>query len=241
MVLNEMRLKNLLPTLPFTPFFGADGEEDDAGDVDSQSGTGDEAGSEDVDDDAADDSDVDDKPDDKVSLAELRKLRREAAGLRKRAKSAEEKVEEFETAQKTEMEKAQDAAKAAEKRAADAEQALVNTRVERAIERAAAAANFHDPADALAAFTDLTVLVDEDGNVDSDMIEEQLASLADDKPYFISTSSGAKGSADGGARGKKKTDAPKPLHTEEGFKARVAELHKQNVEAGRVPLPRRGV
>lgn len=214
--------------------FGGDGEEDETDSSDTEE-TAPDPQDADGSDDAADDKDDDTTP---ITKAEARKLAREAQSLRKRLREAEAKAEEYENAQKSDLEKAKDAERAALERAAALEANLKRMAVERAIEAEAAKLKFHDPADALAAFGSYDDLLDEDGNVDASMIADELGELAKTKSYLISSGTRNVGKGDGGARGTKKAEAP-DITTPEGYAARVKELHEQNVKAGRIPLPSR--
>src|SRR5690606_24279189 len=70
-------------------------------------------------------------------------------------------------------------------RAAEAEQRVqaLTERAVRAEVRAVAAADFADPADAVA-FLDLSAYVDDDGEIDSDRIKADLADLLERKPHL---------------------------------------------------------
>jgi len=90
----------------------------------------------------------------------------------------EKKIKQFEDRDKTEAERIA-------ARAAEAEQRVqaLTERAVRAEVRAVAAADFADPADAVA-FLDLSAYVDDDGEIDSDRIKADLADLLERKPHL---------------------------------------------------------
>lgn len=151
----------------------------------------------------ADDEDVDEAPEAeeteqqdtardeaKAEREAARKLRSEAANLRKRLKELEA---ERDAATKSEVEKAREAGKA---------EARAEVLKDRALDRVEtrAAKTFADPEDAR---LQLAPKVDEliaDGEIDNDAIDKALADLLKRKPHLGVDQRRFKGSADGGAR-----------------------------------------
>ncbi|MER7930488.1 hypothetical protein ABTY96_46520 [Streptomyces sp. NPDC096057] len=100
-----------------------------------------------------------------------------AADERKRAEAAERKVQEFEDAQKNDLEKAQSEAQRATARAEAATKRAVTAEVR------AAAADFADSDDAIA-FLDLSAYADDSGEIDTEQIRTDLTSLLERKPHL---------------------------------------------------------
>lgn len=109
--------------------------------------------------------------------AEKTEARRVAAAEKKRADDLARKVEEFEDRDKSELDKATDKAQRM------AEQAAKATRRAVIAEVRAAASAFADPEDA-AAFLDLTSYANDDGDIDTETIAEDLAALLERKPHL---------------------------------------------------------
>ncbi|MEV7013279.1 hypothetical protein [Streptosporangium sp. NPDC051022] len=118
----------------------------------------------------------------KTALQEERRARREAdRALREAAraqKELERKLQEFEDRDKSDLEKVTARAEGAESRV----QGLI-TKAVRAEVRALATAKFADPADAIA-FLDLSSYADEDGEIDAERIQTDLADLLERKPHL---------------------------------------------------------
>lgn len=97
--------------------------------------------------------------------------------------AAAKRLEELEAANKSELERAVDAAR---KEGESAAQQRANARLVAAEARAAAASKqFRDASDAVR-FLDLSaVAVNDDGDVDADAIGKQLDQLAKEKPYLL--------------------------------------------------------
>lgn len=114
-------------------------------------------------------------------LAEVRKAREEAKGLRGRLKEAEPKIAEYDRlaeASKTELERAQESATASQARIQQLQARAVKAEV-----KALAAGQFADPEDA-AAFLDLSKYAGEDGEVDTEAISADLSDLLGRKPHL---------------------------------------------------------
>ncbi|MFE6815242.1 hypothetical protein [Streptomyces sp. NPDC057677] len=113
--------------------------------------------------------------------AALKKKNSEAENLRKRLKELEplaKRARELEDAQKSESERLTEQLNAQRERAEKAVRAAVAAKVE-----ALAAKTFTDPEDAVGAL-DPTAYVDEDGRVDVQQIESDLADLLKRKPHW---------------------------------------------------------
>jgi hypothetical protein len=121
----------------------------------------------------------------RIVQGEVSKARKEAQGLRGRLKTAEDKAAEYDQlldAQKTEQQRAQEAAEArattAEKQAAEHLAHRIRSEV-----KALAAEGFADPDDA-AAFLDLSSYAGDNGEVDVDTMRADLDDLLVRKPHL---------------------------------------------------------
>jgi hypothetical protein len=117
-------------------------------------------------------------------LNEVRGARSEAKNLRDRLRDAEPKITEYDRlveASKTELERAQESATAAESRIAKLLEQAVTAEV-----KAAAADRFADPSDALLALKGKeSTLFTEDGAVNGDAIKAALDELAASRPHWL--------------------------------------------------------
>jgi hypothetical protein len=112
--------------------------------------------------------------------AERAAAKKEAATAKKQAAELARKVQEFEDAQKTEIEKATAKAERAAQQAAKAVARAVAAEV-----KAVASGQFADPSDATdVLMRDPSKYVDTDGEIDTDAIETDLADLLDRKPHW---------------------------------------------------------
>lgn len=119
--------------------------------------------------------------DPETARKEIEKLRKESAGYRTKAKELEplaRKAKELEDAQKSEQERLTEQLTAAESRIKAVQQRAVRSEV-----RALAAAQFADPDDAHA-FLALDSYVTDDGDVDTETIQRDLADLLKRKPHL---------------------------------------------------------
>lgn len=142
-------------------------------------------------------------------------------------KSKAERLDELEAEQQSDLEKAQTEAERLRQENEQLKQQEAASRRRRALERAAAEAKFHDPADAAAQIDQDRLEVDDDGNVTN--AGELVADLAERKQYLVRTDDGAGGgSGDGGAKPPpdKPTDFTKA--SEDDFKS---ELSKYGLRA----------
>lgn len=139
----------------------------------------------------------------------VEKLRKEAAKYRTEAKAnadAAKRLAEIEEANKSEIEKAVEAAR---KEGATEALKVANSRLVSAEARALAAeAQFQDPGDAVRLLDLSDVTVADDGTVDTEGIKTALAELAKTKPYLIRDSGPKPPPTFGG--GPRKTEAPDP-------------------------------
>lgn len=129
-----------------------------------------------------------------VSLEEMRKVRSEAASLRKRLKSFEDEKAAAEEARLSESERLQKRLADAERDRDDATRALQEQRVTSAIVTSATKFGFNDPEDAIRQIDHASIEFGSDGaptNVDG-----LLEAIARAKPYFVR----GRGSADAGAQ-----------------------------------------
>ncbi|MFF7308171.1 hypothetical protein [Streptomyces sp. NPDC008137] len=112
---------------------------------------------------------------------EIEKLRKESASWRTKyqeTKPLAQKAQELEDAQKTEQERLTEQLAAVEQRMQSFRQRAVRSEV-----KALAAAEFADPEDAHA-FLDLHSYVDDDGDVDTAAIQQDLKDLLKRKPHL---------------------------------------------------------
>jgi hypothetical protein len=112
---------------------------------------------------------------------EIEKLRKESAGWRTKyqeTKPLAQKAQELEDAKKTEQERLSEQLSAAEQRIQSFRQRAVRSEV-----KALASAEFADPEDAHA-FLDLNSYVDDDGDVDTAAIQQDLKDLLKRKPHL---------------------------------------------------------
>lgn len=117
----------------------------------------------------------------KRAEAALKKKNSEAENLRKRLKELEplaKRAKELEDASKSEQERLTERLTAAEQRVQTFQQRAVTSEV-----KALASVEFADPEDAHA-FLDLTSYVDDDGDVDTAAIQQDLKELLKRKPHL---------------------------------------------------------
>ncbi|MEV5138435.1 hypothetical protein AB0K71_05755 [Streptomyces syringium] len=110
--------------------------------------------------------------------AEKAAAKKEAAAAKKTAAEAQRRIAEFEDRDKTDLDKATAKAEKAE--------ALARAATERAVKaevKAMASDQFADPTDT-ALLGDLSRYVDDDGEIDTDAIETDLAALLERKPHL---------------------------------------------------------
>lgn len=129
--------------------------------------------------------------DKKAILADLAKER-------DRRQAAEQELNQFREAQKTEYQKAIDQAKAETKAEVEG---TSRERVLKAEIKAAAAGRLADPKDAIRLLDLSKIKINDDGEVDSDAVSTAIEELIDAKPYLAINERSPRGSADGGPRG----------------------------------------
>lgn len=143
-----------------------------------------------------DDTDTDTDDDERISLKEAKKLRTEAAGLRRRLQQAESKVQAATDAEKGELTKAIERAEKAERVAEERAAEVRAERAERTVRDAAAEAGARP--DRLRAVWRLVkddVETGDDGSVSN--VAVLVAQAKKDSPEYFRPASGR---ADGGAR-----------------------------------------
>ncbi|SDL27835.1 hypothetical protein [Streptomyces indicus] len=119
--------------------------------------------------------------DPEAARKEIEKLRRESANYRSKNKELEplaRKAKELEEAQKSEQERLAEQLTASTERIQALQQRAVRSEV-----KALAAAEFADPEDAHA-FLDLSAYVDDEGDVDTAAIKQDLTDLLKRKPHL---------------------------------------------------------
>lgn len=125
----------------------------------------------------------------KVPISELRKIRAEAAKYRKRLRDLENKISEerkiTEISKMEETDRLRAIAEEAEIKARNLKKRADNIAKQAAVISAASSAGFYNPKDA-AVIVDLSQIeVDNDGNVDPEIVNETVFSLAESKPYLV--------------------------------------------------------
>nr|WP_119589716.1 hypothetical protein [Streptomyces scabiei] len=190
---------------PVWPVLGGADDEDDDQDDDGTDDSGDDGGDDSQDDDKGG-SDDDADPDGADQLGD--KGKRALASMKGKWRSEREKRKALEQ-QLAEKDGADEAEQARRKTEADAV-ARANARILKAEIRAAAKGRLNDPKDALT-FLDLGQFeVGEDGEIDSEEIEDAIDDLLKNKPYLAAaTAKRFQGSGDGGAA--RKASRPKQL------------------------------
>lgn len=208
-------------------FSGREGDPADDG-AGGDAGAGDDGGSDDGGDAGAatDDKGGDDREDNSGLKSALQKERQARKNLEKELRGLKTAQEERDNADKSEVERAKAAeTKAAEKVAALATK-LLDSSLNTAITKAATAAKFRDPDDALALLNraDITFEQDEDNPADIDIdeksIERAVKALAAKKPHLIladGDTDPSGGKFNGGRKDQKPTD-------EEALKAKYPSL-----------------
>lgn len=219
---------------PVWPILGAadddpddhDDDEDGDGGDDTDDGQDDDAGDDDAGDGGQDDGD--DDPEGADQLGD--KGKRALASMKGKWRTERDKRRELEQ-RLAEKDGADDAEQTRRKAEADAI-AKANSRILRAEIRAAAKGRLADPKDALT-FLDLEQFeVGEDGEIDSEEIEEAISDLLKDKPYLAAQSRQRfQGTGDGGAA--RKASRPKQL-TRADLKSMTPEAIEQARIDGRL-------
>lgn len=226
------------PTGPWSPVFYAggeddDGQDDDTGDDDQDGDADGDGGQDDDTDDGQDDgADGDDQDDaDPEGADELGdKGKRALASMKGKWRTERDKRRELE-AQLAEKDGADEAEQTRRKAEADA-LAKANGRILRTEIRAAAKGRLADPKDALT-FLDLDQFeVGEDGEIDSEEIEEAITDLLKNKPYLAAQGRQRfQGTGDGGAA--RKASRAKQL-TEQDLKTMTPEQIVKAQDEGRL-------
>ena len=155
----------------------------------------------------------------------VEKLRAENAKYRTRAKANQDKLDEIEREQMSDLEKSQADGKAETARADKAEEELAGERLANFVR--AQASDFIDPQDAVDRMDMKSIRTNNDGTPDKGSVKSLLDAIAKDKPYLLKSANS--GSGDGGTRGvseKDQSDADK-----------VNAQRKSLVDAGAVPIP----
>lgn len=135
-----------------------------------------------------------------VSLDELKKVRSEAANLRKRLKEAEAKVSEFETATQSDEERRSAELTSLQERAAKAEERL---RIANGLNQTLSKAGNAIDGEVLYRYIRDDITFDDDGSPEN--IDDLIAQARESKPTLFQ-----RGSADGAARSSEKGYEPKP-------------------------------
>jgi hypothetical protein len=146
----------------------------------------------------------------KRALDKVRKeraaARKEAAEARQQVAALAKKVQEFEDRDKSELQRAQEAAE----RAAQAV-TLANGRAVTSEVKAMAVGRFIDVADAVERLTrDPSRYIGDGGDIDTGAIEADIAELLEQKPHWAAPAPSAQPAADPGEPAKKKTPRPDP-------------------------------
>ncbi len=198
-----------------------DGGTDDGGDDGQDDDEGDGGGS---DDDGQDDAD----PDGADQLGD--KGKRALASMKGKWRAERTKRRELE--QQLADKDGADEAEQARRKAASEVEARANQRILKAEIRAVAKGRLNDPKDALT-FLDLSAFeVSEDGEIDTEEIEDAIDDLLKSKPYLAAaTAKRFQGSGDGGAA--RKASRPKQL-TKQDLKSMTPEQIVKAQDAGQL-------
>ena len=125
----------------------------------------------------------------KVPISDLRKVRAEAAKYRKRLRQLESEIEEelkkSELSKMQETDKLRAIAEEAEARAKTLKERADIIAKQAAVINTASAIGFYNPRDASAIVDLEQVEVDDNGNIDTEAVDEMVRSLAESKPYLI--------------------------------------------------------
>lgn len=227
------------PTGPWSPVFYAGGDNDDDQDDDEGDGDGGDDADDDQDDDAdgSDDGDGGDGADDDQDDADPEgadalgdKGKRALASMKGKWRTERDKRRELE--QKLAAQDGADEAEQTRRKAEADATAKANGRILKAEIRAAAKGRLADPKDALT-FLDLDQFeVGEDGEIDTEEIEEAITDLLKNKPYLAAaTAKRFQGTGDGGAA--RKASRPKQL-TEQDLKTMTPEQIVKAQDEGRL-------
>jgi len=223
------------PAGPWSPVFYADGDDGQGDDNDDQDGDDDDGQGDDNDDGQGDNDDGQgDNGDDDADPEGADKLgdegKRALAAMKGKWHSERDKRRELE--QKLADKDGVDDAEQARRKAETDAIAKANGRILKAEIRAAAKGRLADAKDALT-FLDLEQFeVGEDGEIDSEEIEEAITGLLKDKPYLAAaTAKRFQGTGDGGAA--RKASRPKQL-TEKDLKTMTPEQIVKAQDAGQL-------
>lgn len=146
-------------------------------------------------------------------------------------KAKAERYDELEAEQQSDLEKAEREAEQLRQENEQLKQQQTSSRRRRALERAAAEAKFHDPADAAAQIDEDLLEVDEDGNVTN--AEALVSDLAERKQYLVRSDDGGSGGSgpgdgDGGVKPPPDKDKDFTKASDDDFKS---ELGKYGLRA----------
>ncbi len=125
----------------------------------------------------------------RVPISDLRKVRSEAAKYRKQLRQLEGEIEE--ERKKTELSKMEETdklraiAEEAEGRAKALKKRADTIAKQAAIISAASSLGFYNPRDASAIVDPEQIEVDDNGNVDAEIVDEIVRTLAESKPYLV--------------------------------------------------------
>ena len=194
-----LRALAIVGNLPIWPQFGAEGEGENNGGSEGTEGEGETKP------EGEQEGETKEEPR-TYTAEEYEALHRRMQAADRRASGAEQKVQEYEKAGQTEIEKAQAEAKENEDRAVKAEQALQSERIANAF-LASNDVTWHDPQDALdmlrSRYMD-GVEIGEDGKVVG--IKAAITKMAKEKKDLVNSGSGASTSATDQMNGKRKGD-----------------------------------
>lgn len=167
----------------------------------------------------------------KVPISDLRKIRSEAAKYRKQLRQLESEVEDerkkAELSKMEETDKLRAIAEAAETRAKALKERADVIAKQSAVINAASALGFYNPKDA-SAIVDLDqVEADENGNVDAEIVDEIVRSLAESKPYLIRGQQGGQEMSGFGPTNPPSANWPKP---KQKAQSRIDQLKEKSSE-----------
>ena len=164
-----------------------DGEGEGGAEEESQEGSSGQGSQEEEDDEGSDSGKGDASG--TVSREEYEQLKERMKAADKRATAAENKVKEFEDAEKDELTKAQDDLQAVTQERDTLLSENTSLSVQLAVVTSPEAERFVDM-DAVLKFLDLDDLTDDDGEIVKGKVKESLDALAEDKPYLVRSKEG---------------------------------------------------
>ena len=173
-----------------------------------------------------------------VPMSELRKVRFEAAKYRKRLRQLEQEMEQeqkvSELAKMKESDRLRAIAAEAESKAAALKRRADTVAKHAAIINAASALSFYNPEDASRIIDMKHIEIDDDGNVETKMVDEIVRALAESKPYLIKEQLGSQNMAGFGPTNPPSANWPKPKERVQGKIEQLKQQASEFMRSGRM-------